>query len=1196
MSSPINPYTSTNSSDYYEEEDSAFLEALRTAVLPGDKAPSQDKGKGNQESGNGSGGTKDVEKDEDDEDSDDMKEPTPPPATQPSLKKYKLEAINQNARARVQRAPEKRKADADDIYGASRFDGFGDYMRRKRAKLQIQNAEIDSSEGRRDNRIFEGLAIYINGYTQPSVQELRQLIVQHGGTFQPYLDRKSIVTHIITCSLTAAKIKEFKNMKVARPEWLVESAKAGELLPWKDFIYSTNQRPENVQGTKTPPRPVSAATKRLAPHIAPVSPSKRPRIYPPEETSANASTTADIPRYAALDSNPNAKRVMANPEWRAAHTSVASDFIEGYYKNSRLHHLATWKAELKSLVAEAQDKAESDGLAVGDHHRSHTRNASDDDVSMRGAALVMQSPHRKDKGKAKAHDEYPKERVIMHCDFDCFFVSAGLVSRPELKGKPVVVCHSSTTGNVSLSTSEIASCSYEARKFGVKNGMSLQQARKLCPQVQTIPYEFTKYKEFSLKFYTILMKHADDLQAVSVDEALIDVSNAVHKLKRSQQQEQDPFQTPQRGPASDPAKDLAELIRTEIRQETSCEVSIGISHNILLARLATRKAKPAQSYHLLPAEVSSILAPLSISDLHGFGHSIKQKAQEKLGATTLGELAKNSKAVLCDALGPGNGEKLYNAIRGVDDKQLESDKPRKSVSCEINYGIRFEDNEQAEVFVRQMATEVAKRLREVDMLGRSITLKVMKRSPSAPVEPSKFLGHGPCENFNKQGPLVAPNNKATNDERIIGDHAWRMLKSFNFDPKDLRGIGIQLQKLESTKATAKSNAGTGTGSVLPSTSASVGRSTSLAPKTSSSITMPPPAAGPSKPQQRAVASTSNAPKKPTSELELPTFSQVDRSVFDALPPEIRQELEQEYKRRSDSEPPVIPPDPSPPTRRSIIIPGVKAPLPKRTSLFPKGKPNPNYKKIVQQLAPRNAPSISPRRSKLYNIISGLKIARNPLSPVPQQRLGLRIADYKLREIDIDPDVFFALPEKVQREQLIRARLLKKNVEIPETPSQLLKLRPKPIVHPPGWEPYIAPPPYARYKVVPFIRQQGPTPHEKIFFANVEDIQRIVEKWVRRHRRWAPNVKDLGFLSKYLLQAVDKVEATDVDLANAIAIMKWWMLLLKRHWGAEELDDPEFDTESQVNPVGKAWWAAFRNIKDQMDEIAKKKWGGRLSLR
>jgi DNA repair protein REV1 len=113
-------------------------------------------------------------------------------------------------------------------------------------------------------------------------------------------------------------------------------------------------------------------------------------------------------------------------------------------------------------------------------------------------------------------------------------------------------------------------------------------------------------------------------------------------------------------------------------------VSIGIAHNILLARLATRRAKPAGSHHLVIADVPAFLAPLDIRDLWGFGRSTQRKAEEKLGTTTLGDLVKKSKSVLCDALGKATGETLYKAIRGIDEKKLESDKPRKSVSSEIS--------------------------------------------------------------------------------------------------------------------------------------------------------------------------------------------------------------------------------------------------------------------------------------------------------------------------------------------------------------------------------------------------------------------------------------------------------------------------------------------------------------------------------
>jgi DNA repair protein REV1 len=107
----------------------------------------------------------------------------------------------------------------------------------------------------------------------------------------------------------------------------------------------------------------------------------------------------------------------------------------------------------------------------------------------------------------------------------------------------------------------------------------------------------------------------------------------------------------------------------------------------MLARLATRKAKPDGAFHLLISDLPPILAPLDLDDLHGFGHSAKQKAIEKLGSAQLQELMTKSKYQLCEAMGKTSGETLYNALRGVDERKLESNKQRKSVSCDINVSI-----------------------------------------------------------------------------------------------------------------------------------------------------------------------------------------------------------------------------------------------------------------------------------------------------------------------------------------------------------------------------------------------------------------------------------------------------------------------------------------------------------------------------
>ncbi|KAJ7772122.1 hypothetical protein DFH07DRAFT_937776 [Mycena maculata] len=1015
----------SNSSDYFEDEDPGFLEALDATVLPGDLPPS------------------------DESDAEDLE---PPPPGQPSLKR---------------RHPDPDPVD-EAIYGPSHFGNFGEYAHRKRAKLQIQNSEITAAGTQ--SQILKGIAVYINGYTEPSIQELRALLVLHGGVFQPYLDKKSIVTHIVTCVLTEAKMREFKNMKVVYPTWLTESVKAGTLLPWRDFIF--------VQGA------------------------------PP----------ASMPRYAADASNPNAQRAMAKPEWRSAHTAAAPGFIKGYFQHSRLHFLSALKAELVQLVAEAQTHAEA-------------KFAQEEENT-----VVKVGPDSPVKGKGRASEA----RVIMHCDFDCFFVAAGLLSRPDHRGKPVVVCHSQGTQGGSSSTSEIASASYEARDFGIKNGMSLQQARKLCPTVLTIPYEFQRYKDLSLKFYTILMSHADEVEAVSIDEALIDVTGAVSRLRSA---------AAHAGSPHDPAKDFAERIRAEVKEATACEISVGISHNVLLARLATRRAKPAGSLHLLPADVPALMATLEITHLWGFAGSHRDKAREKLGSTALSALATKSRAVLCDALGPKTGKRLYNAVRGIDHTELRSAKQRKSVSVEINYAIRFDSNEKARDFVLGMAATVEERLNEVKMLGRQIVLKIMKRDPSAPVEGPKFMGHGACEVFNKQMPL--DDGRATSDQKIIGEQAWKMLKSFNFPPAELRGIGIHINKLEPADGPTNTDSKQGKLPFKPS-EAVIHQPSINQPRISGHATT-------------SVAGTS-------ADGSLPAIEEVDQAVLDALPVDVRQELENEWRRRSESPfPGKAPQPPAPPIQHGSGPLRLRSAAPQ--GVFPQQrsvKPPTRMQQSALRLGPRNGAYV---------------IDKNSIHPNRPPNAFLRPTDTDLRKLDVDPEVYAILPPEVQREQLTVARLLQAG-GIPEVSGERLTLKPRKYLPPADL--FRQPPPYAKYPERPKLRQQG-RKGEKMFFTEADDVQSLIEAWVNAFKKFPPNEKDLEFFAKFLVQSVE----SDTGVERAVAIVKWWLVLLRRYWGDYEHFEDFGDEDARV---AMAWWGAFRGVKERLDLVARKKFGGRLSVR
>lgn len=1156
MSSPL-LHSSGASSDLFGPDDPGFLEALHNTALPGDAETAG---------------------------ADALDAVVPPPCTQPGLKRCRSpdvdDALPSDSALPVLANDNGSSYMDTHTYGPSRFGQFGEYMHRKRAKLQLQNTELDDEQDGvvGGSKIFKGLAIYINGRTEPSVQELRRLIIQHGGVYHAYLDKKALVTHIITCSLTPAKISEFKHMKVVLPEWLVKSARAGTLLDWKDHVFQPGERVEQSQGrqvaqpslqgfVKQPTRKAEAtsggitattnspstssiyhgvdrSTHESEISIAPVLPASPHTPSEQKLKPSHASYTTDpvspthasrMPGYAAHKSNESATRAMADPAWRAAHTSAAPDFIEGYYKNSRLHHLSTWKTELKTLVIEAQERAERGAIPGSDSH-VHSRT---DEVSMRGAELVLRNP-LKGKGKEKAGDV---ERVIMHCDFDAFFVSAGLIDRPHLRGKPTVVCHSQGAQGGASSTSEIASASYEARKFGIKNGMSLQQARILCPTVLTIPYEFERYKQFSLKFYTILMAHADDLQAVSVDEALIEVTSKVSQMTVLYPHEEG-------GPdlTIDPAKELAEVIRAQVKDATGCEVSIGISHNIMMARLATRRAKPAGSYHLVQGDVPEFMSGLDIQDLHGFGWSTRDKAQEKLGATDLGELSKRSKAMLCEALGKGTGGTLYNAIRGIDERKLESDKPRKSVSCEINYGIRFEDNEQAEMFVYQMAEEVTRRLNNVGMKGRSLTMKVMKRDPTAPVEPPKFMGHGLCLTYNKQSPLAG---RATSDDKIIGAQAWKLLKSFNIPPQELRGLGIQMQKLETVAAPAPVP-GQARLAFKPVEAPGKAGPSSVKHDDQVTIRVLPPS------QDSDVVKVNTAADNSTSALDLPSFSQVDLSVFNSLPADLQEELQAEYTRRSKS---ASPAPASPPPLRD--------------------KPSANLARITRQLAPRSKGVAFPSKRSLFGAAVGSS--------------AVRVTETELRKLNIDPAVFTALPVVVQREQLAQARGPLISVE-PLKPLKPPK-RAGPRLHSrtPGSHIPPPPPPRAYFSVHPVLRQPGEEKGTTVSFIEGDDVQRLLGEWVGGFKDCPPHSKDVEYFSRFLVRCVE----TDAGVEKAVGVMRWWRVLLKRTWGLWEHpksqdQDPDADWDP-AEAVGREWWDAYVDVKTRLNQVIKKRFGGMLSF-
>ncbi|XP_065648104.1 uncharacterized protein LOC100208934 isoform X4 [Hydra vulgaris] len=552
--------------------------------------------------------------------------------------------------------------------------------------------------------------------TDPSSDELKRLVGENGGQYQHYFS-KTHVTHVIATNLTSSKIKDLKkNDQVVHPDWIVDCVSAGKLLPVdKYLLYSTNKRDGtelkfNFDAKKTP--------ETLQSHI--IVPKTGKRLDENECIPHLKNENECIPHLSKHNYSVNETKKLP---------CKAGDpnFISEYYSHSRLHHLSMWKAELKKFTIDIQKKRKQfNNEVVGKKFN----------------------------------------RLIMHVDMDSFFVSVAQTIDQSLKGKAIAVCHANNSNGSSDSYSSIASCSYEARCFGLKNGMMLNKAKLLCPNLICVPYHFNQYRKVSQKVYKILSSYTCEIEAVSCDEALLDITHI-----------------------SGDVYDLAEKIRKDIFEETKCTASCGIAENILLAKLATKQAKPNGVCYIQKCDVPEFIASQKVCNLPGIGAIYSEKLSS-LSILTCADLQKFSLLFLKKEFGQKLGEMLYNFCRGEDSRTLKLYEERKSVSAEINYGMRFSSMKEVEEFIEQLSKQVEVRLTEAEKKGKLITLKMMIRQKGEGI-PLKYMGHGLCDNVSKSIMIPSP----TNSSKLISRYCLQLLHLFTVIAQDIRGIGIQVTKL-----------------------------------------------------------------------------------------------------------------------------------------------------------------------------------------------------------------------------------------------------------------------------------------------------------------------------------------------------------------------------------------------------------------
>lgn len=296
-------------------------------------------------------------------------------------------------------------------------------------------------------------------------------------------------------------------------------------------------------------------------------------------------------------------------------------------------------------------------------------------------------------GEASATDT--RVRKIIHVDMDAFYASVEQRDNPELRGKPVAVGGGSARGVV-------AAASYEARVFGVRSAMPSITARRRCPELIFVKPRFDVYRAVSTQIRAVFAEHTDLIEPLSLDEAYLDVTENKQGI---------PIAT-----------EIARIIRKRIKEVTGLNASAGISYCKFLAKMASDLNKPNGQAVITPARGAQFVADLPVKKFHGVGPATAAK-MERLGILTGADLRDKSAEFLREHFGK-SGSWYYRIARGIDHRQVEPHRERKSIGAEDTF---FEDIFHLEPARQETALLAAKVWRSCearDLTGRTVTLKV----------------------------------------------------------------------------------------------------------------------------------------------------------------------------------------------------------------------------------------------------------------------------------------------------------------------------------------------------------------------------------------------------------------------------------------------------------------------------------------
>jgi DNA polymerase-4 len=300
-----------------------------------------------------------------------------------------------------------------------------------------------------------------------------------------------------------------------------------------------------------------------------------------------------------------------------------------------------------------------------------------------------------DDDRQSGDDRAPGLRKIIHVDMDAFFASVEQRDDPAIRGLPVAVGGASAR-------SVVAAASYEARQFGVRSAMPSVRALQLCPGLMFRPPRFDVYRAVSDQIRAIFLAYTPHVEPLSLDEAYLDVTADL------------------RGIGS--ATRIAELIRRRIKAETGLTASAGVSYNKFLAKLASDQNKPDGLCLIRPGEGAGFVQALPVRRFHGVGPRGAEK-MAKLGIETGADLAAKDIVFLREHFG-ALADYLYRAVRGIDLRPVQANRPRKSVGAERTFGEDISSGPALRETLERIIAITWDRIERSEARGRTVTLKM----------------------------------------------------------------------------------------------------------------------------------------------------------------------------------------------------------------------------------------------------------------------------------------------------------------------------------------------------------------------------------------------------------------------------------------------------------------------------------------